>query len=85
MNIYIMIKNGSVEPIAFTSLKSCCIEYDLNYNTAAKGKRIFIKQIIHIFHIHCLPVRKIKGRENNGNFKKIILTDTGSFYNKSFE
>lgn len=66
MKVYIVIKNGIVDPNAYTSLKSICIEHGLNYNTAAKGKRIFIKQIINVFHIQTLELVKIKGRNNNG-------------------
>ena len=67
--VYVVLINGSVQPLSYTSLSNICACYDIPYGSAIKGKRVFVvheKAVI----INEVEVVKISGRENNHKGKR---------------
>lgn len=72
MKVYIVQINLQVMPGAYTSLKELCDKFALNYSSASKGARLFVRSRhvpMQIFIITECEVIKIKGRENNAKKK----------------
>lgn len=72
MKVYIVQINSQVMPIAYVSIKAICKEFELNYSSASKGKRIFVGEnflLPRVIQITKCEVIKIKGRENNAKKK----------------
>lgn len=74
MKVYVVQINTEVRRKVFTSLKAACDDWGLNYSSASKGKRLFVRKnkehVGAIIVITECDLIKIKGRENNGNKKR---------------
>lgn len=71
MKIYVINKNGVIDPDGYVSLKKACDKADVAYSTAQSGKRAFnmvdedTGLTTGFVLIHEIEVNKITGRATN--------------------
>jgi hypothetical protein len=61
MKVFICIENGSINQIGFTSLLAACECVGVSYDSAARGKRVWVNDY-NVKIIKEVEITKIKNR-----------------------